>query len=106
MHYKCQQLKAEQRQYLFTQIFSCNVHKRSVNKMADHFDEKSGTVPSKTPWGNWAQTIDEVFIEVIVPKGTRGREIVCDISPKNIKFSLKGQEFFKVIGLLDQSSRL
>nr|XP_058948737.1 nudC domain-containing protein 2-like isoform X2 [Pocillopora verrucosa] len=63
--------------------------------MADHFDEKSGTVPSKTPWGNWAQTIDEVFIEVIVPKGTRGREIVCDISPKNIKFSLKGQEFFK-----------
>ena len=74
--------------------------------MADHFDEKSGTVPSKTPWGNWAQTIDEVFIEVIVPKGTRGREIVCDISPKNIKFSLKGQEFFKVIGLLEQSSRL
>lgn len=74
--------------------------------MADHFDERSGTVPSKTPWGNWEQTIDEVFIEVIVPKGTRGREIVCDISPKNIKFSLKGQEFFKVIGLLDQSSRL
>ncbi|PFX23552.1 nudC domain-containing protein 2-like [Stylophora pistillata] len=63
--------------------------------MADHFDEKSGTVPSKTPWGNWAQTIDEVFIEITVPKGTRGREIVCDISPKNIKFSLKGQEIFK-----------
>ena len=64
--------------------------------MADHFDEKSGVVPSKTSWGNWAQTIDEVFIEVNVPKGTKGREISCDIKPKGIKFCLKGQEFFKV----------
>jgi len=64
--------------------------------MADHFDEKSGVVPSKTSWGNWAQTIDEVFIEVNVPKGTKGREISCDIKPKSIKFCLKGQEFFKV----------
>lgn len=64
--------------------------------MADHFDEKSGVVPSKTSWGNWAQTIDEVFIEVNVPKGTKGREISCDIKPKSIKFCLKGKEFFKV----------
>ena len=68
--------------------------------MADHFDEKSGVVLSKTPWGNWAQTIDEVFIEVDVPKGTKGREISCDIKPKSIKFSLKGQEFFKVTDLI------
>ena len=68
-----------------------------VSKMADHFDEKSGIVPSKTPWGNWAQTIDEVFIEVNVPKGTKGREITCVIKPKSIAFTLKGQELFKVI---------
>lgn len=64
--------------------------------MADHFDERSGVVPSKTPWGSWAQTIDEVFIEVNVPKGTRGREIACEIKPKRIKCALKGQDFFKV----------
>ena len=59
-----------------------------------HFDEKSGVVPCKTSWGNWAQTIDEVFIEVNVPKGTRGQEIICDIKPKTIRFVLKGQEIF------------
>ena len=64
--------------------------------MADHFDEKSGIVPSKTPWGSWAQTIDEVFIEVNVPKGTKGREIICEIKPKSINFILKGKEVFKV----------
>lgn len=74
----------------------CKITDRAFSKMADHFDEKSGVVPSKTSWGNWAQTIDEVFIEVNVPKGTKGREISCDIKPKSIKFCLKGQEFFKV----------
>lgn len=58
--------------------------------MVDYFDEKSGIVFLKILWGNWVQMIDEVFIEVIVLKGIRGREIVCDISLKNIKFSLKG----------------
>lgn len=75
---------------------SCKQPQRAFSKMADHFDEKSGVVPSKTSWGNWAQTIDEVFIEVNVPKGTKGREISCDIKPKSIKFCLKGQEYFKV----------
>lgn len=79
---------------------SCKLIDRAFSKMADHFDEKSGVVPSKTPWGNWAQTIEEVFIEVNVPKGTKGREISCDIKPKSIKFSLKGQEFFKVTDLI------
>ena len=65
--------------------------------MADHFDEKSGVVPSKTPWGNWAQTIDEIFIEVDVPRGTIAREISCDIKPKSIRFTYKGKEFFKVL---------
>ena len=78
------------------EVTSCKYHNRAFSKMADHFDEKSGVVPSKTSWGNWAQTIDEVFIEVDVPKGTKGREISCDIKPKSIKFCLKGREFFKV----------
>ena len=78
---------------------SCKYMASAGSKMADHFDEKSGVIPSKTPWGNWAQTIDEVFIEVNVPKGTKGREITCEIKPKSIKFILKGQEFFKVMDL-------
>ena len=61
-----------------------------------HFEEKSGVVPSETPWGSWAQTIDEVIVEVNVPKGTRGREVSCEIKPKSIKLVLKGKEVFKV----------
>lgn len=76
---------------------SCKSQDSCTFKMADHFDEKSGVVPSKTPWGSWAQTIDEVFIEVNVPKGTKGREISCEIKPRSIKFTLKGQEQFKVM---------
>ena len=73
--------------------------KNCKSNMAAHFDEKSGVVPCKTPWGNWAQTIDEVFIEVHVPKGTRGREVLCEIKPKTIRFALKGQEIFKVMSI-------
>lgn len=64
--------------------------------MADHFDEKSGVVKSKTPWGTWAQTIEEVFIEVDVPQGTRGKDVKCDIKAKSISCVVQGKEIFKV----------
>ncbi|KAG8579117.1 hypothetical protein GDO81_010723 [Engystomops pustulosus] len=32
--------------------------------MSVNFDERSGVVPCKTPWGCWYQTMEEVFIEV------------------------------------------
>ncbi|XP_046369852.2 nudC domain-containing protein 2-like [Haliotis rufescens] len=53
------------------------------------FDDKSGVVPCKTSWGQWWQTIDEVFIEVDVPKDTKSREIKCEIKPNSIRVAVK-----------------
>lgn len=57
-----------------------------------NFDEKSGLVYSTTPWGQWAQTIEEVFIEVTVAEGTKSRDIVCDIKPNSISFTVSKQQ--------------
>ena len=65
-----------------------------------HFDERSGTVPCKTPWGSWTQTVEEVFIEVDVPEGTKGKDIVCNIHPNNISLSVSGKEIFKVLFIM------
>lgn len=48
------------------------------------FDEKSGTVPAKTEWGQWSQTIEDVTIEIDVPAGIKSKEIKCDINIDNI----------------------
>ncbi|CAO2628931.1 NudC domain-containing protein 2 [Lemmus lemmus] len=42
--------------------------------MSAPFEEHSGVVPCVTPWGQWYQTLQEVFIEVQVPPGTRVQE--------------------------------
>ncbi|KAK3737965.1 hypothetical protein QZH41_009199, partial [Actinostola sp. cb2023] len=65
------------------------------NKMADHFEEKSGIVYSQTPWGSWAQTIEEIFIEVDVPAGTRGKHVKCDIKTKNMTCIVRDNEVIK-----------
>ena len=61
------------------------------------FEEKSGVVVCKTDWGSWAQTIDDVMIEVNVPKGTKSREIKCNITPKSLTVSVQGKEIIKVL---------
>ena len=61
-----------------------------------HFDETSGTIPCKTSWGQWYQTMEEVFVEVNVPEGTKAKEIKCNISSKTLSFSLKDKEQIKV----------
>ncbi len=57
-----------------------------------NFDEKSGLVYSSTPWGQWAQTIEEVFVEVNVADGTRAKDITCSIKPNTIDLSVRNQE--------------
>jgi len=54
-------------------------------------------VVCKTEWGSWAQTIDDVVIEIDVPKGTKSREIKCNITPKSLTVSVQGNEIIKVI---------
>lgn len=57
-----------------------------------NFDEKSGLVYSATAWGQWAQTIEEVFVEVAVAEGTKSRDITCDIKPNSISLTVSKQE--------------
>ena len=62
-----------------------------------HFDEKSGLVYSITPWGQWAQTIEEVFVEVNVPEGTRSRDVKCDIKAQYMSLAVHNKEIIKVL---------
>ena len=61
-----------------------------------HFDERSGVVYCSTEWGQWAQTIEEVFIEVDVPDGTKSQNIRCDVTPTSISVTVNQQQIFKV----------
>ncbi|KAM6977472.1 nudC domain-containing protein 2 [Aplochiton taeniatus] len=63
--------------------------------MSVHFDERSGVIPCKTPWGSWYQTMEEVFIEVNVQQGTSGKEVKCNMGAKQIELHVKGIEVFK-----------
>nr|XP_045599091.1 nudC domain-containing protein 2-like isoform X2 [Procambarus clarkii] len=40
-----------------------------------NFDERSGIVPCKVPWGRWWQTVAEVHTEVDIPVGTKSKSI-------------------------------
>ena len=62
-----------------------------------NFDEKSGLIYCETPWGQWAQTIEEVFIEVNVPEGTRSRDVKCDIKTQYFSLSVHNKELIKVL---------
>uniref|UniRef100_A0A1I8GIK9 CS domain-containing protein n=2 Tax=Macrostomum lignano TaxID=282301 RepID=A0A1I8GIK9_9PLAT len=55
-----------------------------------HFDERSGEVCVNFPGGRWWQTLDEVYIELQVPEGTRGTQVVCKIGVNNLRVSLTG----------------
>ncbi len=65
--------------------------------MADHFEEKSGIIVAKTPWGKWYQTGTEVVIEIEVEKGTRGKDVSVLIKPSQISCCVRQKNIFKVI---------
>ena len=66
-------------------------------KQMSHFDERSGVVYCKTGWGQWGQTIEEVFIEVDVAEGTKARNIRCDIKPKSISLAVSNEVLIQVL---------
>ncbi|XP_036932264.1 nudC domain-containing protein 2 isoform X2 [Acanthopagrus latus] len=63
--------------------------------MSAHFEERSGVVPCKTPWGSWYQTMEEVFIEVNVPHGTSAKEVKCHLGSREVELRVKGEEIIK-----------
>ncbi|GLT75150.1 hypothetical protein SLA2020_468970 [Shorea laevis] len=40
---------------------------------------------------SWTQTLQEVTVNVPIPKGTKSRSVVCDIKKNHLKVGLKGQ---------------
>ena len=60
------------------------------------FDERSGTVQCKTPWGCWWQTNQEVSIEISVAQGTIAKDIKCTFGTKSIHVAIKGQDVINV----------
>ncbi|NXP51367.1 NUDC2 protein, partial [Heliornis fulica] len=63
--------------------------------MSAPFEERSGVVPCGTPWGRWYQTLEEVFIEVQVPPGTRAKDVRCSLQSRHVALSVRGQEVLK-----------
>lgn len=57
-----------------------------------NFDEKSGIVPCRTPWGQWYQTMEDVVVEVNVPEGTTSKEIKVDFKPKQLTCKVRNEE--------------
>lgn len=64
--------------------------------MSAPFEERSGVVPCGTPWGQWYQTLEEVFIEVRVPPGTRAQDIQCGLQSRHVALAVGGREILKV----------
>lgn len=66
-----------------------------IETIMSNFDERSGVVYCKTPWGQWAQTVEEVFVEVEVVGNIRAKDIVCVIKTRYLSVSISGKEIFK-----------
>uniref|UniRef100_A0A0B8RXY9 NudC domain-containing protein 2 n=1 Tax=Philothamnus irregularis TaxID=1899461 RepID=A0A0B8RXY9_9SAUR len=63
--------------------------------MSAPFEERSGLVSCATPWGRWYQTMEEVFVEVNVPQGTRARDVECSLKSRHLALTVAGKEVFK-----------
>uniref|UniRef100_A0A5F8H1Z6 CS domain-containing protein n=1 Tax=Monodelphis domestica TaxID=13616 RepID=A0A5F8H1Z6_MONDO len=63
--------------------------------MSAPFVEQNRMVPCGIPWGQWCQSLEEVFIEVWVPPGTRVQEIQCGLQSRHVELAVWGQEILK-----------
>uniref|UniRef100_A0A8C9EEW1 CS domain-containing protein n=1 Tax=Phocoena sinus TaxID=42100 RepID=A0A8C9EEW1_PHOSS len=59
------------------------------------FEERNGAVPCRTPWGQWYQILEEVFIEVQVSPGTRAQDIQCGLQSRHVALAVGGHEILK-----------
>jgi len=59
-----------------------------------HFDESSGIVPCPTPWGHWYQTVEEVYILVSCPPGTKAKFLDVKLKPESVSVSLNKTVIF------------
>jgi hypothetical protein len=70
-----------------------------VNKPADakpkfEVDGKIGTHNgAATDKYNWSQSIQNVEVQIELPKGTSARQLVVEIKQKNLKVLVKGETF-------------
>uniref|UniRef100_A0A493TR80 NudC domain-containing protein 2 n=1 Tax=Anas platyrhynchos platyrhynchos TaxID=8840 RepID=A0A493TR80_ANAPP len=63
--------------------------------MAAPFEERSGVVPCRTPWGRWYQTLEEVFVEVHVPPGTRAKDVSCSLQSRHLALAVGGRQLLQ-----------
>ncbi|CAD7688380.1 unnamed protein product [Nyctereutes procyonoides] len=54
------------------------------------FEERSGVVPCGMLWGQWYQTLEEVFTEVQVPPGMPMQDIQCGLQSQHVPLALGG----------------
>jgi len=59
------------------------------------FEAKSGQISQFTEWGSWSQTVQDVTVEVVLEKGTRGKEVQVDIETRSIECTVRGKQIFK-----------
>mmetsp|Transcript_12545 Transcript_12545/g.17379 ORF Transcript_12545/g.17379 Transcript_12545/m.17379 type:complete len:156 (-) Transcript_12545:1474-1941(-) len=60
----------------------------STTKKKSKWDVEYG---GETEHYKWTQTEQEVVITIIVPQGTRSKDVTCTIGPKHLKFGFKGK---------------
>jgi hypothetical protein len=64
-----------------------------------NFEDSSGVVACTTIWGQWFQTMEEVFVEVDLPDGTRAKDIKCTFKPCYLSVSVHGKDLIEVCKL-------
>jgi hypothetical protein len=64
-------------------------------------EDKHGIVPCETGWGRWYQTLEEVYIDVNAPSGTKGKDIQCDFKNQKLALKIRGNTIIDVSGVGD-----
>ncbi len=80
----------------FKYFNTCTTKFDSASNNMSNFDERSGVVACETAWGQWYQTIEEVYIEINVPQGTIAKQINIIFAPTQLTCVVRGESIIKV----------